>query len=134
MIETFLLIYAISVVYALLERDEKKDLFSAFQEAFLLTSSFLMVVHILSSPNTAYLITNLSPVVVLVYGVVKKIRAGLKKKTEEKEIGALRQAGGATHSPKSQHLSPPDTSHPRPVLGEGIIPQGLEENGRTDAK
>ncbi|MEM2049529.1 MAG: hypothetical protein QXZ11_00215, partial [Thermoproteota archaeon] len=83
MIETFLLIYAISVIYALVERENEKDLFTTFQEAFVLTSSFLMVVHILSSPNTAYLITNLSPVVILVYGLVKKIRAGLKKKAKE---------------------------------------------------
>jgi len=75
-----------------------------------------MVVHILSSPNTAYLITNLSPVVILVYGLVKKIGAGLKKKAKEREIEALREQGGTT-CPVLDPKSPNDC----PILRQEFI-------------
>lgn len=83
-----------------------------------------MVVHILSSPNTAYLITNLSPVVILVYGLVKKIRAGLKQKTEEKRIEASRKQGGTTCP-----ILDPNSPNTCPILKQELIDEIKEHRG-----
>lgn len=93
MIETFLLIYAISALYVLLETGGRENRFVAFQEVFFLTTSFMVITHLLTSPNTSYLLHNLTPAIVLTYGVIKRI-VWIRKKRKESEDEETRKGEG----------------------------------------
>lgn len=93
MIETFLLIYAISALYVLLETGREDNRFAAFQEVFFMTCSFVVITHLLTSPNTSYLLHNLTPAIVLTYGVIKRI-VWMRKKRKESEDEETRKGEG----------------------------------------
>lgn len=93
MIETFLIIYAISALYVLLETEGKENRFVALQEVFFLTTSFVVITHLLTSPNTSHLLHNLTPTIVLTYGIIKRIM-WIRKKRKESEDEETRKGEG----------------------------------------
>lgn len=69
-----------------------------------MTSSFVVITHLLITPNTSHLLYNLIPAIVLTYGVIKRMVSLRKKEKEKRDLNAGKVKGdhSETSSPSSE--------------------------------